>query len=80
MVQQERSNGLPHLFYDLTGQIELAPKDNSALTNGALCASALVADAALVAKKRLTLSHQVFALSIDSFKVPPEQYDPVLGT
>ena len=74
MVRQERSNALPHLFYDLTGQIELAPKDSSALTNGALCASALVA------KKRLTLSHQVFALSIDSFKVPPVQYDQVLGT
>ena len=73
-------NALAHLFYDLTGQIELGPKDNSALTNGAPCASALVADAALVAKKRLALSHQVFALSIDAFKAPLEHYDPVLGT
>jgi len=73
-------NALAHLFYDLTGQIELGPKDNSALTNGAPCASALVGDAALVAKKRLALSHQVFALSIDAFKAPLEHYDPVLGT
>jgi histidine ammonia-lyase len=72
-------NALAHLFHDLSGTLEMGPKDNIALTNGAPCASALVADAVLVARRRLDLSHKVFALAVDAFKAALEHYDPVLG-
>ena len=72
-------NALAHLFYEMTGAVELGAKDNSALTNGSPCASALVADTALAARRRVGLTTQVFALAIDGFKAPLEHYDPVLA-
>jgi len=40
------------------------------LVNGSPCASALVADAALAARRRLELAEEVFALSSEALKVP----------
>ena len=72
-------NALGHLFFDMTRDLPLGPKDNSALTNGAPCASALVADAVLCARRRLHLTTEVFALAIEAFKAPLEHYDRVLA-
>lgn len=72
-------NALGHLFFEMTGTVKLGPKDNSALTNGSPCASALVADVALAAERRIDLATQVFALAIEGFKAPLEHYDPVLA-
>ena len=72
-------NALGHLFFELADRVEMGPKDNSALTNGSPCASALVADAALMARRRIDLATQVFALAIEGFRAPLEHYDPVLA-
>ena len=72
-------NALGHLFFEMADTVELGPKDNSALTNGSPCASALVADAALAAKRRIDLATRVFALAIEGFRAPLEHYDPVLA-
>ena len=49
-----------------------------ALVNGSPCAAALIADATLAGRNRLSLAAQVFALSIEAFKAPLEAYDPAL--
>ena len=72
-------NALGHLFFGMADTVELGLKDNSALTNGSPCASALVADAALAAKRRIDLVMRVFALAIEGFRAPLEHYDPVLA-
>lgn len=72
-------NALGHLFFEMTGTVEMGPKDNNALTNGSPCASALVADAALAARGRIELATQVLALAIEGFGAPLEHYDPVLA-
>jgi histidine ammonia-lyase len=69
---------LSHLFGCLGDRIELAEKEAMALINGSPCASALVADAALAARRRLHLALSVFALSIEAFKAPLEAYGPAL--
>ena len=48
-------------IFEMTGTVKLGPKDNSALTNGSPCASALVADVALAAERRIDLATEVFA-------------------
>ena len=72
-------NALGHLFFEMADTVEMGPKDNSALTNGSPCASALVADAALSARRRIDLATRVFALAIEGFRAPLEHYDPVLA-
>ena len=72
-------NALGHLFFGLADGVEMGPKDNSALTNGSPCASALVADAALAARRRIDLATRVFALAIEGFRAPLEHYDPLLA-
>ncbi len=72
-------NALGHLFFEIADRVAMGPKDNSALTNGSPCASALVADAALAARHRINLATRVFALAIEGFRAPLEHYDPILA-
>ena len=72
-------NALGHLFFEIADRVAMGPKDNSALTNGSPCASALVADAALAARGRISLAARVFALAIEGFRAPLEHYDPLLA-
>jgi histidine ammonia-lyase len=66
------------LFADLSTRFELEVKERGSLINGSPCAAALLADAALAARRRLALGHQVFALSIEAFRAPLEHYDAAL--
>ena len=72
---------LAHLFSGLFGALEenegLGEKESLALVNGSPCASALAADAALAARRRLALAVAVFALSIEALKAPLDHYDAV---
>lgn len=54
-------------------------KEPMELVNGSPCSAALVADAALAARRRLALAHQVFALSVEAVLAPLEAYSPRLG-
>jgi histidine ammonia-lyase len=56
---------------------DLAEKESLALVNGSPCATALAADAALAARRRLSLAIAVFALSIEALKAPLDHYDAV---
>jgi histidine ammonia-lyase len=71
---------LSALFDDLDhGRLaDLEEKESLALVNGSPCAAALAADAALAARRRLSLAVAVFALSIEALKAPLEHYDAVL--
>ncbi len=69
---------LGHLFVPLAGRFELAEKDCIALVNGSPCASALVADAVLAARRRLALAIEVFALSAEALQAPLTHFDPAL--
>ncbi|ESZ77616.1 MULTISPECIES: aromatic amino acid lyase [unclassified Mesorhizobium] len=62
----------------LTASLELEVKERGSLINGSPCAAALVADAALAARRRLAMAHKVFALSIEAFRAPLEHYDAAL--
>ncbi|WJI47978.1 aromatic amino acid lyase [Mesorhizobium sp. C120A] len=66
------------LFAELTAGLELEVKERGSLINGSPCAAALVADAALAARRRLAMAHKVFALSIEAFRAPLEHYDAAL--
>src|SRR3984957_509322 len=66
------------LFADLTAQFDLEVKERGSLINGSPCAAALVADAALAARRRLKRIIEVFALSIEAFRAPIEHYDRAL--
>lgn len=72
---------LAHLFSGLFNDLEvtdgLGEKEALALVNGSPCASALAADAALAARRRLALALAVFALSIEALKAPLDHYDAV---
>lgn len=68
------------LFAELSTRFELEVKERGSLINGSPCAAALVADAALAARRRLNLAHQVFALSIEAFRAPLEHYDVALDS
>lgn len=68
---------LGHLFAGLGG-LGLAEKETIALVNGSPCAAALVADAALAARRRLTLAEDVLALSAEAVAAPLEAYAPEL--
>jgi histidine ammonia-lyase len=67
------------LFAALSEKFELEPGERSTLINGAPCAAALLADAAIVARRRLSLVQEVLALSILAFGAPREHFEPVLG-
>jgi histidine ammonia-lyase len=69
---------LGHLFRPLAETFELADKEGLALINGAPCAAALIADAALSAGNRLSLAYDAFALSVEAFRAPLEAYDEAL--
>ena len=66
------------LFAELSSRHELEVKERGALINGSPCAAALVADAALAARRRVRLVEKVFALSIEAFRAPLEHYDAAL--
>jgi histidine ammonia-lyase len=66
------------LFADLAAGMDLEVKERGSLINGSPCAAALVADAALAARRRADLAEQVFALSIEAFRAPLEHYDAAL--
>ncbi len=69
---------LSHLFSGLAQQVDLGEKDSLSLINGSPCATALVADAALAARRRLDLALEVFALSAEAIKAPYGHFDAVL--
>ncbi|MER8438666.1 aromatic amino acid lyase [Mesorhizobium sp. M1312] len=66
------------LFAELSTRFDLEVKERGSLINGSPCAAALVADAALAARRRVHLAEKVFALSIEAFRAPLEHYDPAL--
>lgn len=61
---------LSQLFGPLAARSALGEKDTLALINGSPCAAALVADAALVAARRLAVIEEVFALAFEAFRAP----------
>ena len=65
---------LGHLFYYLSVQLELTPKERMALINGSPCAAALVGDAALAADGRTVLTESVFALATEAVGAPLQAY------
>ena len=65
-------------LYPKLSDIELADGEIMSLFNGSPCASGLVTDAALTAKRRFRLCQQIFALSIEAVAAPLEAYDPAL--
>lgn len=68
------------LFAELSTCFDLEVKERGSLINGSPCAAALVADAALAARRRVRLAQKVFALSIEAFRAPLEHYDAALDT
>jgi histidine ammonia-lyase len=66
------------LFADLSSRFDLKIRERGSLINGAPCAAALVADAALAARRRVHMAGKVFALSIEAFRAPLEHYDAAL--
>ncbi|MEQ8369485.1 MAG: aromatic amino acid lyase [Alphaproteobacteria bacterium] len=68
---------LMSLFHHLYGE-NCEEKDAGCLLNGSPTSAALTADAALRARNRLNLIHQVLGLSIEAANAPLEAYDPAL--
>lgn len=68
---------LSHLYQSLE-EIPLAPGEAMDLVNGSPCATAMVAEAALTARRRLRLAERVFALAIEGANAPLDHYDPAL--
>jgi histidine ammonia-lyase len=66
------------LFAELSTRFDLEVKERGSLINGSPCAAALVADAALAARRRVELAVKTFALSIEAFRAPLEHYDEAL--
>ena len=69
---------LGHLFSHIAEQREMGEKESLSLVNGSPCASALVADVALSAKRRLDIAYEIFALSVEALKAPLGAYDEAL--
>ncbi len=65
------------LFHELGRGFPLAEKESLSLINGSPSSAALVADAALIAPRRLALAYRVMALSTEAFRAPMDAYDPV---
>ena len=70
---------LSHLFANLAEEAKPAIKDVMCLVNGSPAASGLVADAALVAERRVDVAARVFALSFEAFNAPLCHLDAALG-
>lgn len=70
---------LYHLFAPLSDAFRMEIKEKGPLSNGAPCAAALVADAALAARRRWHLALEILALSVEAMKAPLEAYDPALA-
>jgi len=68
------------LFAELSKRFDLEVKERGSLINGSPGAAALVADAAIAARRRLQLALETFALSIEAFRAPIEHYDEALET
>jgi len=66
------------LFAELTSRFDLEVKERGSLINGSPCAAAMIADAALVARRRIDLTEKIMALSIEAFRAPLEHYDAAL--
>ena len=64
------------LFAELGERFPLAEKDALSLVNGSPAASALIADAAIAMRRRLSLVETIFALSAEAILAPLEAYDP----
>src|SRR5271170_6601806 len=67
------------LFAELSMRFELEVKERGSLINGSPCAAALLADAAIAARRRIRLALKTFALSIEALRAPLEHYDEALG-
>lgn len=70
---------LGQLFADLAAQSEPREKDVLALINGSPGAAGLIADAALVARRRLAVIEEVFALAWEALQAPLDHIDPALA-
>jgi len=70
---------LAPLFVDLVRASAVGEKDVLSLINGSPSASALVADGALAAERRLTLLAQVFAFAAEAFNAPLTHFAEELG-
>jgi histidine ammonia-lyase len=68
------------LFAELSMGFELEVKERGSLINGSPCAAALLADAALAARRRMRLALETFALSIEALRAPLEHYDEALDS
>jgi histidine ammonia-lyase len=69
---------LGHLFAALGVEVGLEEKEHLALINGSPCSAALIADAALAARRRVEIAKEIFALAAEAFKAPREAYDAAL--
>lgn len=69
---------LGHLFAELGVKVGLEEKEHLALINGSPCSAALIADAALAARRRIEIAKEIFALAAEAFKAPREAYDAAL--
>jgi histidine ammonia-lyase len=69
---------LGSLFAELGVKVGLEEKEHLALINGSPCSAALIADAALAARRRIEIAKEIFAFSAEAFKAPREAYDAAL--
>ena len=69
---------LGHLFRYLGTDDDFHEKDALSLINGSPCGTALIADGALAARRRVELATEVFALSWEAFNAPLVHLDPTL--
>lgn len=68
------------LLCDTAERFALGEKETLALINGSPCASALLADAALLTGQRIEVALECFAFAAEALRAPPEHYDTALGT
>ena len=71
---------LSHLFWDVATTVPVAEKDVLSLINGSPVASALIADAAVAARRRLDIAVEVLALAAEGFRTPPSHFASELET
>ena len=71
---------LSHLSWQVATTVPLAEKDVLSLINGSPVASALVADAAIAARRRLGIAVDVLALAAEGFRTPPSHFASELET
>lgn len=69
---------LGHLFRHVGEDQDFHEKDALSLINGSPCGTALLADGAVAARRRLELATRIFALSFEAFNAPLNHLDPTL--